>query len=51
MWVKSSKEAKDLVNNLIVKKPEDRLTIRGALNHKWFKTEIKNICVKNKSLI
>jgi len=31
-----SDEAMDFIKNLLVLKPEDRLTARGALEHKWF---------------
>jgi len=35
--VEISKEAKDLVRNLLILKPEDRLTLPEILNHPWMK--------------
>lgn len=36
-WNKISKEAKDLVNKLLVKNPDDRIKLKDALDHVWFK--------------
>lgn len=36
-WNKTTKEAKDLIRRLIVKKPEDRITLKQAIDHPWFK--------------
>lgn len=35
-WNKISKEAKDLIRKLIVKKPEERIKLKAALEHSWF---------------
>ena len=39
-WFSVSKEAKDLIKNMITK-PEKRLTAEECLNHKWFKKQSK----------
>ena len=39
-WEEISKEAKDLIKKLITK-PERRLTAQEALDHKWFKIQLK----------
>ncbi len=36
IWKKISKNAKDLIENLIVIDPKKRLSVSEALNHKWF---------------
>lgn len=36
-WKDISKEAKDLVSQMIVKSPSGRITAQDALDHKWFK--------------
>jgi calcium-dependent protein kinase len=40
-WDDISKEAKDLIKKLICK-PEKRLTAQEALEHKWFKKQLKD---------
>ena len=40
-WDDISKEAKDLIKKLICK-PEKRLTAQEALEHKWFKRQLKD---------
>lgn len=34
-WDIVSEEAKDLIRNLLVVNPQERLTVKQALNHKW----------------
>lgn len=41
-WEEISKEAKNLINNLICK-PEKRLTAGEALQHKWFKKTLGDV--------
>lgn len=41
-WGDISKEAKDLIKKLICK-PEKRLTAQEALDHKWFKKQLKDV--------
>ena len=41
-WDDISKEAKDLIKKLICK-PEKRLTAQEALDHKWFKKQLKDV--------
>lgn len=41
-WDDISKEAKDLIKKLICK-PEKRLTAQEALEHKWFKKQLKDV--------
>lgn len=36
IWARVTKQGKDLITKLIVKKPEDRLTAAKALEHPWF---------------
>jgi calcium-dependent protein kinase len=40
-WDDISKDAKDLIKKLICK-PEKRLTAQEALEHKWFKRQLKD---------
>merc|ERR1719242_695393 len=35
-WAKVSDDAKDLIAKLLVKDPEKRITLEGALKHRWF---------------
>eukprot|EP00026_Physarum_polycephalum_P002654 Phypoly_transcript_02662.p1 GENE.Phypoly_transcript_02662~~Phypoly_transcript_02662.p1 ORF type:complete len:822 (-),score=149.61 Phypoly_transcript_02662:108-2573(-) len=35
-WQRISSDAKDLISKLLVVDPAKRLTVRGALTHKWF---------------
>jgi len=39
-WDEISKEAKDLIKKLICK-PEKRLSAQEALDHKWFRKQLK----------
>ena len=36
VWIRVTKQAKDLISKLIVKEPEKRLTAAQALQHPWF---------------
>ena len=45
---KISSEAKDLLNGLLNKNPDKRLTCDEILNHPWLKDEINEICDNNK---
>lgn len=50
IWGTVSSEAKDLINNLLVKKPEDRYTPAQALNHTWIMDSAPtatNVCLKD----
>jgi serine/threonine protein kinase len=35
-----SDPAKDLITKLLVKNPENRITLDDAMNHAWFKVEL-----------
>ncbi len=37
LWGHVSHDAKDLVNRMLDKSQETRITIRQMLNHRWFK--------------
>jgi serine/threonine protein kinase len=45
---KISSEAKDLLNGLLNKNPDKRLTCDEILNHPWLKDDINEICDNNK---
>ena len=38
IWNKYSTESKDLINRLLQKSPEARITLDDTLAHPWFKT-------------
>ena len=46
-WLKASNEVKDLIEKLLVLKPEKRLTALEALKHPWFKVSNSNILYSN----
>ena len=50
IWKKISKEAKDLINNMLCKQ-EKRFSAEQVLNHKWFKNLSQNISQEIPSLI
>merc|ERR1712032_1612025 len=35
-WQKISKEAKDLISQLLIKNPAQRITCENAMKHEWF---------------
>ena len=45
-----SKELKDLISKLLVKKQEDRMPLKNVLDHPWIKKN-KIIFEKNKKLL
>ena len=36
-WANYSQECQDLIFRLLIKKPEERITLDQALNHSWFR--------------
>ena len=41
-WKKISKDAKDLISNLLKKDPKKRITVTKAMEHKWFESLNEN---------
>ena len=46
-WLKASKEVKDLIQKLLIYRPNQRLTAIQALNHPWFQITNSNILYDN----
>lgn len=46
-----SDHAKDLITKLLVKNPENRITLEDALNHEWFKVELTEEPIVDKEVI
>jgi calcium-dependent protein kinase len=36
-WQNYSNESKDLINRLLIKNPEKRITLDEVINHPWFR--------------
>ncbi|KAI8370743.1 kinase-like domain-containing protein [Choanephora cucurbitarum] len=49
-WGKISDEAKDLVRNLLVVNPDERLTIDGALDHDWMYMDNEDMAARQQKL-
>lgn len=42
-WSLISEDAKDLIKKLLIKEPEERLSLSGALEHPWIKVSNINL--------
>jgi hypothetical protein len=43
LWQNISREAKHFVANLLVYKPEERMSVRQALAHPWLQVSFKRL--------
>ena len=50
VWSEVSKKGKDLVNRLLIKNPDERITLDEALDHDWFRN-VRPKYIKNETRI